>query len=170
MFSLRFVELYSGQTITFGKIQKQIKCELLDAQSSYSTLELSKNLNTAPRLMVSVLEEDSNEASIVDGSALSSWDGTTSDELDDSDDLENQIYGEERVGENPVYATGLNVEYDDSVEIVIDSETDSLLSEQVNRSPIAEQNSSAKVKQERKKSKEKAKKVSKLDVPGSAKR
>lgn len=169
--AVRFVELYSGQTLTFGKIQKQIKCELLDAQSSYSTsLELSKNLNAAPRLMVSAFEEESSEASNMDASARSSWDGTTSDDLDDSDDLENQIYGEERVGENPESATALNVDYDDSEEMMIDSETNSLSSEKVNSSPIAEQNSPAKVKQERKKSKEKAKKVSKLDVPGSAKR
>ena len=125
--------------------------------------------------MVSAIEEDSNEDSNMEDFALSSWDGTTSD---DSDDTDNQIYEEEEeedIGENQDSATALVVAYDDSEEMRIDSEISSLSLEQVNRNPTAELKSSAKVKQEnaRKKkqtSKEKAKKVPKLDVPGSAKR
>ncbi|XP_027361723.1 uncharacterized protein LOC113869547 isoform X2 [Abrus precatorius] len=171
--AVRFVELYSGQTITFGKIQKQIKCELLNAESSSSSLNLSESLGAPPELMGSAFVDDSNEDSNIDDSALSSWVGTNSDDLDG---LENEVYyGEEQEddGDNQGSVTDLRVDSDDSAEMRIDHEINLPTSEQVDRNPPAEQKSSAKVKQEnaRKKkstSKEKAKKV--LDVPGSAKR
>lgn len=170
--SLRFVELYTGQAITFGKIQKQIKCELLNVQSSSSSLKLSKNLNAAPQL-VARFEEVSNEDSNLDGSALSSWDEANSS--DDLDDLDYQMNGEEQEDDedNQESVSTLGVDHDDSVEMRIDPEIISLPSEQVDRNHAAEQKSSAKVKQEnaRKKkpiSKEKTKKV--LDVPGSSRR
>ncbi|KAE9613415.1 hypothetical protein Lal_00015885 [Lupinus albus] len=181
----KFVELYSGQAITFGKIQKQIECELVDAQSSSSTsIGLSKNLGSLPLLPVSSFEEDSNEDSIMDGSALSSWDKITSDDSDSSDDsdysdnMDNETYEEEEeeeeeekgVGDSPESATAMSMDYDNSVDMIIDSENDLLSSEQVDKTPIAEQNSPSKIRQEHKKPKEKAKKVSNSDVPGSAKR
>ncbi|TKY69810.1 hypothetical protein E2542_SST06092 [Spatholobus suberectus] len=170
--AVRFVELHTGQTITFGKIQKQIKCELLNAQSS-SSLKLSENLSAAPQHMASAFEEDSNEDSNMDDdSALSSWDETNSDDLDD---LDNQMDEDEQEadGVNQESVTALRVDCDDSAKMRIDPEINLLPSEQLDRNPAAEQKSPAKVKQEnaRKKkptSKEKAKKV--LDVPGSARR
>lgn len=160
--AVRFVELYTGQTITFGKIQKPIKCELVNAQSS-SSPGLNKNLNTVLPLLPS-FEEDSNEDSNMDDSAFDTWDET---EVDDSDELQ------ESDGEGQEFATVLAVDSDDSVEMTNDSEIKSPLSKQVDRKPTAEKKSSVKVKQEnapKKKSstKENAKKV--LDVPGSAKR
>ncbi|KHN28669.1 hypothetical protein glysoja_025403 [Glycine soja] len=169
---LRFVELYTGQAITFGKIQKQIKCELLNVQSSSSSLKLSKNLNAAPQL-VARFEEVSNEDSNLDGSALSSWDEANSS--DDLDDLDYQMNGEEQEDDedNQESVSTLGVDHDDSVEMRIDPEICSLPSEQVDRNHAAEQKSSAKVKQEnaRKKkptSKDRDKKV--LGVPGSSRR
>ncbi|TKY69813.1 hypothetical protein E2542_SST06095 [Spatholobus suberectus] len=171
--AVRFVELYTGQTITPGKIRKQITCELLNAQSSSSSLTLSKNLSAAPQHMASAFEEYSNEDSNMDDdSALSSWDETNSDNLDD---LDNQMDGEKQEADedNQEFVTALKVDCDDGAEMRIDPEINSLHSEQVDRNSAAKQKSSAKVKQEnaRKKkltSKEKVKKV--LDVPGSAKR
>ena len=170
--SLRFVELYTGQAITFGKIQKQIKCELLNVQSS-SSLKLSKNLSAAPQLVAAAFEEDSNEDSNLDGSALSSWDEANSS--DDLDDLDYQMNGEEQEDDedNQESVSTLGVDHDDSVEMRIDPEIISLPSEQVDRNHAAEQKSSAKVKQEnaRKKkptSKDRDKKV--LGVPGSSRR
>ncbi|XP_057448415.1 uncharacterized protein LOC130739956 [Lotus japonicus] len=164
--AVRFVELYTGQTLTFGKIQKQIKCEVVNAQSSSSSPELSKNLGALPRLMDSPFEEDSNEDSNMDDSAVSSWDGTDSNDLDEE---------QESDGENQEYATALDVDFDDSVEMTIDSETNPLPSEQGTINPTAEpeKKSSAKFRQEsapKKKliSKKKVKKV--LEIPGSAKR
>ncbi|KAH1260044.1 hypothetical protein AAZX31_02G028400 [Glycine max] len=170
--AIRFVELYTGQAITFGKIQKQIKCELLNVQSSSSSLKLSKNLNAAPQL-VARFEEVSNEDSNLDGSALSSWDEANSS--DDLDDLDYQMNGEEQEDDedNQESVSTLGVDHDDSVEMRIDPEICSLPSEQVDRNHAAEQKSSAKVKQEnaRKKkptSKDRDKKV--LGVPGSSRR
>ncbi|XP_020979123.1 uncharacterized protein LOC107643503 isoform X2 [Arachis ipaensis] len=115
--AVRFIELYSGQSIAFGKIQKPIKCEFVNAHSSSPVSpKSSANLNTTPLLMVSGVEEDSNEVSNVKDSALSSWDGTTSD---DSDEADNQIYGEgeeESAGEDPDSATVFKGDYDESEE------------------------------------------------------
>lgn len=47
IFLCRFVETFSSQSITFGKVQKQIKCELVNSQGPDSDEEQSK---TAPRL------------------------------------------------------------------------------------------------------------------------
>ncbi|ESW29495.1 hypothetical protein PHAVU_002G074900 [Phaseolus vulgaris] len=167
--AVRFVELYTGQTITFGKIQKQIKCELLNAHSSSPPLKISENLSAAPENMVTTFEEDSNEDSNSDDdSALSSWDETNSDDLDD---LDNLMDGEEQEDDGGIQesVTALRVDDDDSAELRISPETNSPPSEQVDRNSTAE----AKVKQEnaRKKkptSKEKAKKD--LNVPGSSRR
>lgn len=48
----RFVETFSSQSITFGKVQKQIKCELVNSQGPDSDEEQSKTAPrpTAPRL------------------------------------------------------------------------------------------------------------------------
>ncbi|AES96285.1 uncharacterized protein [Medicago truncatula] len=160
--AIRFVELYTGQTITFGKIQKPIKCELVNAQSS-SPPGLNQNINTALPLLPS-FEEDSNEDSNIDDSAFNTWDET---EVDDSDELQ------ESDGESQEFATVLTVDSDDSVQMTNGSEIESLLSKQVDRKPSADKKSAVNVKQEnapKKKSnqKENTKKV--LDVPGSAKR
>ncbi|XP_028796215.1 uncharacterized protein LOC114751707 [Neltuma alba] len=83
----RFVQLYSGQTVPFGKIQKRIKCELLNEMSPVSaSLESSQDDTNAatPQLIVPAIEESSNEDSNMDNSAFSSRDETAScsDELD----------------------------------------------------------------------------------------
>lgn len=163
----RFVQLYSGQTISFSKIQKQIKCELLDEQSPASArLKLSKNLSAAPHLMASAIEESPNEDSNMDDSTFRSWDETTSSS-DDTDHLGKEIYRAEQVGENEEVTSTLNVDdSDDSMEIRTDFEINSLSLEQKSPAKL-EQESVAKKKPP---SKEKAKKVTKLAVPGSARR
>ncbi|XP_028801926.1 uncharacterized protein LOC114757108 [Neltuma alba] len=161
----RFVQLYSGQTVSFGKIQKRIKCELLNEMSPVSaSLESSQDHTNAatPQLIVPAIEESSNEDSNMDNSASSSWDETasSSDELDAKSRTE-------RVEENEDYAATLNADdADDGVELQIDSEIDS---------PSLEQKSPAKPKRanaakKKPPSKEKVKKVPKLEVLGSAKR
>ncbi|TKY45756.1 hypothetical protein E2542_SST30224 [Spatholobus suberectus] len=103
--AVRFVELYTGQTITLGKIRKQITCELLNALSSSSSLTLSENLSAAPQHMASAFEEYSNEDSNTDDdSALSSWDETNSDNLDD---LDNQMDGEKQEADGDIKSLSL---------------------------------------------------------------
>ncbi|KAL5100465.1 hypothetical protein RYX36_004792 [Vicia faba] len=157
--AVRFVELYTGQTITFGKIQKQIKCEFVNPLSSSSSLELRKNHKTALPLLPS-FEEGSNEDSNMDDSARGTWEET---DLDNADDQR------ESDGENEEFVTALKLDSDDRVEMVNNSEINSLPSKQVD----GKKKSSVKVGQKnasKKKpsTKENAKKF--LDVFGSAKR
>jgi len=167
------VELYTGQTITFGKIQKQIKCEILNAQSLSPSLKISENLSAARQHMDTTFEEDSNEDSNSDDdSPFNSWDETNSDDLDD---LDNLVDGEEQEDDGGISesVTALRVDGDDSAQLRIHSETNLPPSEQVDRNSTEEKKSFAKVKPEnaRKKkstSKEKAKKP--LDIPGSSRR
>ncbi|CAK8536976.1 unnamed protein product [Lathyrus sativus] len=156
--AVRFVELYTGQTITFGKIQKQIKCELVNAQSSSSSLELRKNHNTALPLLPS-FEDDSNEDSYMDDSALGTWEET---DLDNTDDQR------ESDGENEELVTALKLDSDDRVEMVNNSEINSLPSKQVGGKKKASDKVGQKNAPKQKPTKENAKKV--LDIPGSAKR
>lgn len=160
------MQLYSGQTVTFGKIQKRIKCELLNENSPVSSsLESCQDDNTTavtPQLIVPAIEENPNEDSSMDNSAFSSWDETAS-----SSEESDPIYRAEQAEENEDYAVTLNVDDDDHTEeLQIDSEINSL---------SLEQKSPAKPKQvnfakKKPPSKEKVKKVPKLGVLGSAKR
>lgn len=167
------MELYTGQTITFGKIQKQIKCELLNGKSLSPSLKITENLSAAPQHMDTTFEEDSDEDSNSDDdSVLSTWDETNSDDLDD---LDNLMDGEEQEDDEGIQesVTALRVDGDDGAELRIHLETDSPPSDKLDRNSTGEKKSIAKVKQEnaRKKkstSKEKAKRI--LDIPGSSRR
>ncbi|KAI4314281.1 hypothetical protein L6164_027206 [Bauhinia variegata] len=155
-----FVQLYSGQSIAFGKIQKQINCELLKSQSSSSAgLELSETLNTAPQLVVPAFEDYPSEGYYLDDPALNSWDGVISY---DSGELGKQIDTEEveDFEENEEPFAALEADSDD------DAETNLLSSEQESPSKLKMEN----VSKKKSASKDKAKKLPKLDVPGSAKR
>ncbi|XP_054825556.1 uncharacterized protein LOC129323042 [Prosopis cineraria] len=161
----RFVQLYSGKTVTFGKVQKRIKCELLNEKSSVSAyLESSQDDSAAatPQLLVPAIEENPNEDSNVDNSAFSCWDETVSS-TDDSDPL----FGVEQVQENEEYAATLDVDDgDDSMELQIGSEINSLSLEQKPPGKPKQGN----VVRKKPPSKEKVKKVPKFDVLRSAKR
>ncbi|GAU49908.1 hypothetical protein TSUD_238820 [Trifolium subterraneum] len=147
--AVRFIELYTGQTITFGKIQKQIKCELVDAQSSSSSPKLRNNLSSALPLLPS-FEEDSNEVSNMDDSSLGIWEET---DLDDSDEEW------ESDGENEEFVTALKLDSDDRVEMTKQVDGKKKASVKVGQENAPKKKPSTK---------EKAKKV--VDVPGSAKR
>ncbi|KAI9124940.1 hypothetical protein K1719_003556 [Acacia pycnantha] len=162
----RFVQLYSGQTITFGKIQKRIKCELLNENSPVSSsLESSQDDNTTaatPEIVVPAIEENPNEDPNMDNSVISSWDETAS-----SSGEWDLIYRAEQVEENEDSAATLNVDDDDhTVELQIDSEINSLSLEQKSPAKPKQVN----VAKKKPPSKEKVKKVPKLEVLGSAKR
>ncbi|BAT99587.1 hypothetical protein LR48_Vigan06g087300 [Vigna angularis] len=172
--AVRFVELYTGQTITFGKIQKQIKCELLNGQSLSPSLKISENLSAAPQHMdTTTFEEDSDEDSNSDDdSALSTWDETNSDDLDG---LDNLMDGEEQEDDGGIQesVTALRVDGDDGTELRIHPETNSPPSDKLDRNSTVEKKSFSKVKQENartKKSTSKEKAKTFLDIPGSSRR
>lgn len=78
----RFIQIFSTQSITFGKIQKKIKCELTN---SFSPNSVQQSAHTTPQLRIPVLEEDpAADFDMVD----SSWEETASDESDGPDDDE----------------------------------------------------------------------------------
>uniref|UniRef100_A0A2N9EC14 RRM domain-containing protein n=1 Tax=Fagus sylvatica TaxID=28930 RepID=A0A2N9EC14_FAGSY len=183
----RFVQMFSRQTIMFGKIQKQINCDIIQSPSS-AHVQSTDIPYTSPPLTVLALEEDLNKASNVVASSLGSWEEITSDELDNTDDeFVRAEVGDSRENLETVGLLKINVG-DNSMEPRKDSLTDSSSSklERVQvlekkllakgkGEKVPEKKLHAKVKGEKvpeKKllAKEKRVKIPKLDIPGSAKR
>ncbi|KAJ7943597.1 RNA binding protein [Quillaja saponaria] len=169
----RFVQLYSTQNIAFGKVQKLIKCEILNSKSSSSDcLQASDNHNAAAQLTIPASEANINGTSIVNDPTLDSLEIT----YDDSDDLVEEPFREEspKVAENLQSDNASKVDVDDGVEPRENSEADSLSSMQLEINSTTESKISAKGKvknapQKKLLSKGKVK-VPKLGIPGSAKR
>ncbi len=179
--------MFSRQTIMFGKIQKQINCDIIQSPSS-AHVQSTDIPYTSPPLTVLALEEDLNKASNVVASSLGSWEEITSDELDNTDDeFVRAEVGDSRENLETVGLLKINVG-DNSMETRKDSLTDSSSSklERVQvlekkllakgkGEKVPEKKLHAKVKGEKvpeKKllAKEKRVKIPKLDIPGSAKR
>ncbi|KAL4639193.1 hypothetical protein ACB092_03G199900 [Castanea dentata] len=183
----RFVQIFARQTIEFGKIQKQINCDIIQSPSS-AHVQSTGITNISPRLAVLGLEEDLNTASNVDGSSLDSWEKTTSDESNDRDDeFVRAELGDSRENLETVGVLKINVG-NNSMEPRMDSLTDSS-SSKLERVQVLEKKLVAKGKGEKvpvkklhtkvkgekvpKKKlvvKEKRVKIPKLGIPGSAKR
>lgn len=88
----RFIQIFSTQSITFGKIQKKIKCELTN---SFSPNSVQQSAHATPQSRIPVLEEDlAADFDMVD----SSWEETASDESDGPDDDEIKL---EDTSDNP---------------------------------------------------------------------
>ncbi|CAN6549032.1 unnamed protein product [Malus baccata var. baccata] len=81
----RFVEMFSSQNVTFGKIQKQIKCELVDTPQPNLDQKQSTNNHSALPLIVSGLEGDYKADFDSDDSSMDSLEETTLDEYEGSD-------------------------------------------------------------------------------------
>ncbi|KAM1194306.1 hypothetical protein ACFX15_020615 [Malus domestica] len=81
----RFVEMFSSQNVTFGKIQKQIKCELVDTPQPNLDQTQSTNNRSALPLIVSGLEGDYKADIDSDDSSMDSLEETTLDEYEGSD-------------------------------------------------------------------------------------
>ncbi|XP_008245469.1 PREDICTED: uncharacterized protein LOC103343591 [Prunus mume] len=81
----RFVEMFSSQSVQFGKIQKQIKCEFVDSQALNYEQKKSTDNHTAPRLAVSGLGGSQKAVAELDVSSLDTWEETIPDEYDGSD-------------------------------------------------------------------------------------
>ncbi|XP_075656915.1 uncharacterized protein LOC142627022 isoform X1 [Castanea sativa] len=183
----RFVQLFSRQTIEFGKIQKQINCDIIQSPSS-AHVQSTGISNISPRLAVLGLEEDLNTAFNVDGSSLDSWEETTSDESNDRDDeFVRAEVGDSRENLETVGVLKINVG-NNSLEPRKDSLTDSSSSKlervQVLEKKLVAKGKGEKVPEKKLHAKEKGEKVSekklvikekrvkipKLGIPGSAKR
>ncbi|XP_011025654.1 PREDICTED: uncharacterized protein LOC105126485 [Populus euphratica] len=164
----RFVQQFSKQSIAFGKIQKQIKCEMKNSSSLSSSddesagsfasdMSKSDGMDDSfddPLSMNSVTEGERNADFKMDDS----FPEETVSEIFESDDLGEEL---EDITENVESVSKSDLNSYDSSEPSMEAATDSL-------SPR---------KQRKKRSSKKkivakggAKKVPKLDIPGSAKR
>jgi hypothetical protein len=180
--------MFSRQSIMFGKIQKQIKCEIMDSQSPNPAHVQSTDIPfTVSHLAVLDLERDRNRDSNMDDSSLNSWEENNSDE---SDVLDTELIRAdvEDISENLESISVLKVMGDDSMEAKADSLTHSFspkkegtwapekeLLAEGKGDKVPEKKLHVKVKGEnvlekKPRAKEKREKVLKLGVPGSAKR
>ncbi|KAA8533101.1 hypothetical protein F0562_033366 [Nyssa sinensis] len=153
----RFVQMFSRQSITFGKIQKQIKCEIMNLDSLSSAYEQSNDgTYNAPQLEVLSLERDPPDADFdMDHPSPDSWEETASDEF------EGVSAQWEDIEENIEPFSLSEPSSGDSMEQITESATNSLSSQQ-----------QEKIRANGKKlvAKRKGVKVPKSNIPGSANR
>ncbi|KAL5826587.1 hypothetical protein ACOSQ4_018384 [Xanthoceras sorbifolium] len=156
----RFTQIFSKQSISFGKIQKQIKCEMMNstsskfvdehsAHSAYNNVEL-----TAPGL-----EEEPDADSNVDYDTSDSWMEAASDGSDPYGELD--LAKMEDIRENLEIVSVLELNGRDNKKQDKKSSRDSSSSNQRKKIQVIKKKQIAKGD---------VKKVPKLDIPGSAKR
>ncbi|KAM3358772.1 hypothetical protein P3S68_021705 [Capsicum galapagoense] len=151
----RFVQMFSGRSISFGKVQKQIKCEMINPGSHKSkTIQSVDEIKYAPEQEKPDLHGDQD-------------DDFDTDFLSDS---EENIFIDDDVPE----VDDLSADTDDYVE---NSETLCAESTSGDEQDVREETESseqkkveAKEKKKQKKPKQKKEMVSKLNVPGSARK
>ncbi|PON46579.1 Nucleotide-binding alpha-beta plait domain containing protein [Parasponia andersonii] len=112
----RFIQMFSRQSISFGKIQKQIKCKMIDSRTSDSDLEQSTaNINAAPKLIVDGFGEDQSANSDTVYSSPDEWVKGASVEYEDPDDELNRSELED-INENMDFVTVSELNHGDSFE------------------------------------------------------
>ncbi|RVX10591.1 hypothetical protein CK203_017032 [Vitis vinifera] len=88
----RFVHMFSEQNITFGKIQKQIKCEITNSGSPNVTYEQSAvSTFTDPQSTVPSFDETPASDFDIENFSLDVWEETASEKSDGPDDLEGDM-------------------------------------------------------------------------------
>ncbi|GAV60001.1 RRM_6 domain-containing protein [Cephalotus follicularis] len=156
----RFIQKFSGQSIAFGKLQKQIKCKMMNPHSSNSINEqATANTYIVPESTVPEMEENATDYEW-DEFSLDFPVETASDASDDPDDDMDKAKLEN---------IRINLEYvSDSVKDVVETmvpmtkvKSDYISSNELEEIRAIEKRLLAKGKVE---------KIRKLEVPGSAKR
>ncbi|XVE75100.1 hypothetical protein DITRI_Ditri12bG0069800 [Diplodiscus trichospermus] len=191
----RFVQNFSGQNITFGKIQKQIKCEMMNLPSQNSGQEeLSDNDYETHEVAVSGwVDGPTADSDLNNKSSVLSLESVF-DKIDDqNDEFDGVELGEGRDNLNVISESEPNS--GDDMEQSFKHAEDSISSNQLERIRALEKKLLARGKQERVPKEQKGKqlervgsiekkvvakgnqpkvakeqKVQKLDIPGSAKR
>lgn len=147
----RFVQMFSGRSIAFGKVQKQIKCEVINPGSPKSTTKQSVDeIKYPPEQEMPDLHEDQDDADF---------------DTDFLSDSEENISTDHDVAE-------LEDLSDDYIE---NSETLSIQSTSGDEQDVGEESDfleqkKVEAKEKKKKPKQKKEKVSKLNIPGSARK
>lgn len=160
-YATRFVQLFSRQIIAFGKVQKQIRCEMMNSSSSNSGDEHSADdTSSYPKITVNGFEEDLDADFGDNEDSYDSVMEAVSDVFDPDDELD---FAElEEVGENLEFVkTVSELNGSNNTKQAKKSAADSSSSKQQKKIQAIEKKQVAKGK---------VKKVPKLDIPGSAKR
>ncbi|CAN4124279.1 unnamed protein product [Withania somnifera] len=149
----RFVQLFSGRSISFGKVQKQIKCEMINPRSLKSTtIQSVDETKCATKQEMPDLHEDLDDDFDSDFLTGSEEYISTDHDISEVEDL--SAYTNDHVeSSETLYAESTSSDEQDAIEF-------SKLSEQKN----------AEAKENKKKPKQKKEKVSKLNIPGSARK
>ncbi|KAM7249991.1 hypothetical protein ACFE04_021874 [Oxalis oulophora] len=159
----RFIQMFSEQSIAFGKVQKMITCEMVN---SHSTEVVPKEVAADVIYAVPEVVNESEESPIdfeIDDSSIDVW----AEDADDKSDL--MMEGTERLMET----VGVSMQSGGNG-VIPEAEFQRIL---MSLNPPDEiqavekkQPSKGKVTAKKQGAKEKGKKSAKLDVPGSAKR
>ncbi|KAG8366195.1 hypothetical protein BUALT_Bualt17G0051300 [Buddleja alternifolia] len=143
----RFVQNFSGKSISFGKVQKQIRCEMTSFTSQKPASDQSVKSNSTPLPVVFNLDNDSIDESV-------------SSELDDAD--ERHVLAQfEDDGE----IEGTKAVSDSSL-----AEESEIEEESAMESPSLKQERKLKMNEKKAASKRRKDKIPKLNIPGSSNR
>ncbi|XP_015884219.3 uncharacterized protein LOC107419902 [Ziziphus jujuba] len=180
----RFIQMFSRQSISFGKVQKEIKCEIVKSQISDSAIEQSADRTYTEE--VPEVEGYQNGLSDMDDSSLEMGVENRSDEYDEPND-NFDMQEPEDVGENLESITASELSDGDSLEQRSESESslDLVSLKRLERIEALEKKLLGKGMEEKVPSKGKGEKIRKkkllakgkevkdqrkLGIPGSAKR
>ncbi|KAK4788343.1 hypothetical protein SAY86_019662 [Trapa natans] len=175
--AFRFVQTFSRQSMTFGKVKKQIKCELMNHSpiaadgESVNETSVAVAVAAAAQQMDHGLEGKPAASSVVDDSFSDSWEDLATDEGNDLDgDVEAEF---EETYEDMENMISSELDPDKSMDIGSESLSASFSPEPKNRIAVSTKKQGGK-QVKRQKSGGKANglkvKVPKLEVPGYAKR
>ncbi|XP_057949240.1 uncharacterized protein LOC131144555 isoform X3 [Malania oleifera] len=155
------VQKVSGQNITFGKIQKQIKCELINPPSPDTASEFSAlGTDSAPKVVHPTVEADNPDADFeLDNASLNLSEEATSNESKELQD--NPLSAWEEIQRNLKFAHVSEVNDGDGLKPTVDSATASSSSKPRDK---------AKANKKKQDTKRKAQKGPKLGILGSANR
>ena len=86
MFCNRFVQMFSGQNVAFGKIQKRIKCEILESHDDgdKGSMQYGHRSTSEPRIAVSEGEVDDETEPLMQYTGDNDFD----EDFDDGGDLD----------------------------------------------------------------------------------
>ncbi|KAL5552954.1 hypothetical protein UlMin_040355 [Ulmus minor] len=174
----RFAQMFSRRSITFGKLQKQIKCEMMNSGKSDSNVESSadKIAYAVPQLTVHGLEAEQSADSNLDDSSMDELENVSMEDEDlddefnmleledlsenDSDGFEQRTESESMIDSPPMES--------DKIRAV----DEKLLAEEVKipKKKLPVKAKEGKVRKKKLVAKRKEVKVPKLSIPGSAKR
>ncbi|XP_059656002.1 uncharacterized protein LOC132303004 [Cornus florida] len=156
----RFVQAFSGQSITFGKIQKQIRCEMMNPNSPVHANEQSPD-GTFNVPQLPILSLDSGSDFDVDDPSVDSLKETASDEYEGADDDHLSVHWEGDSLESIDSFSSSEPESGDNMEPRAESATNS---------PTSKQQQKTRAKEKKLVAKRKVEKTPKWNIPGSVHR